>query len=172
MKICVGSTNSSKINAVLDGVKAYWPTAQVDGAEVKTNTHENPVGMEQTLQGAINRARAAQKSGCDLGIGLENGVMKLNGQWVIIGAVAITDGNKEYAVPTMGAPLPRSWGQAMLAGGELRPYVTAAGLNYDYGQGVVSLLTNDMVKRDEGFAMAVKTALAPWVNPEVYQAIS
>ena len=168
MKIAVGSTNAAKINAVLSGVKAYWPNAEVDGAEVQSGVPDQPIGMEQTMQGAINRARAAKAGGCDLGVGLEGGVMKLNGQWVMMGFVAVTDGDKEVTVPTAGTPLPRAWGQAMLAGGELRPHVIAAGLPYDYAKGVVAILTNDTVKRDEGFAMAVKTALAPWINPEVY----
>ncbi len=171
-KIMVGSTNEAKLKAVLAGVKAYWPTAEVDGATVQSGVPDQPIGLEQTMQGALNRARAALASGaatnCTLGVGLEGGVMKLNGQWVMMGFVAVTDGEREYTVPTAGTPLPRAWGQAMLAGGELRPHVVASGMPYDYAKGVVGLLTNDNVKRDEGFAMALKCALAPWANPDVY----
>jgi inosine/xanthosine triphosphatase len=167
-KIIVGSTNEAKLKAVMAGVKAYWPTASVDGATVQSGVPDQPIGLEQTMQGALNRARAAKAQGADLGVGLEGGVMKLNGQWVMMGFVAVTDGEREFTVPTAGTPLPRTWGQAMLAGGELRPHVVASGMPYDYTKGVVGLLTNDTVKRDEGFAMALKCALAPWVNPSVY----
>ena len=95
---------------------------------------------------------------------------QVGGRWMMFGFVAVTDGEREVAVPTAGTPLPHAWGEAMAAGGELRPYVLAAGLPYDYKKGVVGLLTNDVVSRDDGFAGAVKTALAPWVNPQAYAA--
>ncbi len=166
--IAVGSTNAAKVNAVLQGVQAYWPTANVTGAEVKSGVPDQPIGFEQTMQGAINRARAAKAGGADLGIGLEGGVMKIGGNWVMFSFVAVTDGQKEVAIPTTGTPLPRSWGQAMLAGGELRPHVKSLGLEYDYTKGVNAILTNDIVKRDDMFAIAIKNALAPWVTPTIY----
>ncbi|MCA3243891.1 MAG: DUF84 family protein [Alphaproteobacteria bacterium] len=169
-QIKVGSTNEAKVKAVMAGVRTYWPEAQIDGASVQSGVPDQPIGIEQTMQGALNRARAAKAAGADLGVGLEGGVMKLNNQWVMMGFVAVTDGEREVTVPTAGTPLPRAWGQAMLAGGELRPHVLAAGLPYDYAKGVVGILTNDAVKRDEGFAQALKCALAPWVNPTVYDA--
>ncbi len=170
MRIKVGSTNEAKLKAVLAGVQAYWPTALVDGATVASGVPDQPIGLEQTMLGALNRARAAKASGADLGVGMEGGVVEMHGQWLMMGFVAVTDGAREVAVPTAGTPLPRTWGQAMLAGGELRPHVLAAGLPYDYTKGVVGILTNDTVKRDEGFAQALKCALAPWVNPALYNA--
>ncbi len=168
--IMVGSTNSAKVSAVMQGVQAYWPEANVTGAEVSSGVPSQPIGLEQTMQGAINRARAAKlEGGADLGVGLEGGVMKIGGNWIMFSFVAVTDGTKEIAIPTTGTPLPRSWGQAMIAGGELRPHVQSLGLEYDYAKGVNAILTNDIVKRDEMFALAVKNALAPWVNPEVYE---
>lgn len=168
MQIKVGSTNEAKVKAVMAGVRAYWPTAQIDGASVQSGVPDQPIGLEQTMQGALNRARAAKATGADLGVGLEGGVMKMHNQWVMFSVVAITDGEREYAVPATGTPLPRAWGQVMLAGGELRPHVIASGLHYDYSKGVNGILTNDIVKRDEMFELALKCALAPWVNPAVY----
>ncbi len=168
MKVTVGSTNEAKLKAVLAGVQAYWPNATVDGATVISGVPDQPIGLEQTMLGALNRARAAKASGSDLGVGLEGGVMKLNGQWLLFGVAAVTDGTRESVVPTVGAPLPRQWGQAMLAGGELRPHVIAAGFKYNHETGMYGVLTNDTIKRDEVFAQAVQTALAPWVNPAVY----
>lgn len=170
MKIIVGSKNVAKVTAVEKGAGAYWPEVAVSGEDVDSGVSAQPIGMEETREGAVNRAKAALALGADLGVGLEGGVMKMAGEWMMFGFVAITDGKREVAVTTAGTPLPHAWGEAMAAGGELRPYVLEAGLPYDYKQGVVGLLTNNVVSRDEGFASAVKTALAPWVKPEAYNA--
>lgn len=170
MKIIVGSKNAAKISAVQKGAGAYWSNVEISGEDVESGVPAQPIGMDETMQGALNRARSAQALGADLGVGLEGGVMQVGGQWVMFGFVAITDGEREVSVPTAGTPLPHAWGEAMKNGGELRPYVLAAGLPYDYTKGVVGLLTNDVVSRDDGFASAIKTALAPWVNPQAYAA--
>lgn len=170
MKIIVGSKNVAKIAAVEKGAGAYWPQAAVSGEDVESGVSAQPIGLDETREGALNRARAAKALGGDLGVGLEGGVIKLGSDWMMFGFVAITDGSREVAVTTAGTPLPHAWGEAMAAGGELRPYVLAAGLPYDYKKGVVGLLTNDVVSRDDGFAGAVKTALAPWIKPEAYAA--
>ncbi len=170
MKIVVGSLNTAKVKAAELGCAAYWPDAEVSGADVPSGVPAQPIGLEQTREGAINRARAAHALGADLGIGLEGGVMKMSGAWIMFGFVAITDGESEVAVMTAGTPLPHAWGEAMANGGELRPHVLAAGLPYDYAKGVVGLLTNNKVTRDEGFGSAIRTALAPWVNPAAFAA--
>lgn len=168
MKIIVGSKNVAKIAAVEKGAGAYWPEAVISGEDVESGVSAQPIGIEETRQGALNRAKAAKALGADLGIGLEGGVVQIAGEWIMFGFVAISDGSRDVAVMTAGTPLPHAWGEAMAAGGELRPYVLAAGLPYDYKKGVVGLLTKDVVSRDEGFAAAVKTGLAPWVMPEAY----
>ncbi len=170
MKIIVGSKNVAKLAAVEKGAGAYWNDIMVTGEDVDSGVPAQPIGMDETRQGALNRARAALATGGDLGIGLEGGVVNISGDWIMFGFVAITDGRREVAVMTAGTPLPHAWGEAMAAGGELRPYVLAAGLPYDYKKGVVGLLTQDTVSRDEGFAAAVKTALAPWITPDAYSA--
>ena len=170
MKVFVGSKNAAKVAATEMGVKTYWADAVVEGHDVPSGVSAQPLGHEETLQGALNRARAAKALGADLGVGLEGGVVEIAGHAVMMGYVAVTDGEREYVVPTNGTPLPRVWGDALAAGAELRPYVLEAGLPYDYKQGVIGLLTGSKVTRDEGFGLALKTALVPWVNDSVYEA--
>jgi inosine/xanthosine triphosphatase len=170
MKIIVGSKNAAKVKAVQDGARVYWPEAVVEGYDVASGVSAQPLSNEETMQGALNRARAAHALGADLGIGLEAGVVDVNGGPIMMGYVGITDGVREVVVPSVGTPLPHSWGEAMKNGGELRPHVIAAGLPYDYTKGVLGLLTDGKVMRDEGFGMAVKTALVPWVNPAAFGA--
>ncbi|MBI1309316.1 MAG: DUF84 family protein [Proteobacteria bacterium] len=169
MKVMVGSRNAAKMGAARQGVAAYWDDAQIEGADVDSGVPAQPIGLDQTMQGALNRARAAQALGADLGVGMEGGVAQFNGEWAMIGFVAVSDGKREVAVITAATPMPYSWGEAMKNGAELRPYVLAAGLPYDYATGVVGTLSNGKVRRDDSFALAVKTALIPWVNPGAFE---
>lgn len=166
--IIVGSKNAAKIAAVQQGVAVYWPTAQVTGEDVPSGVSAQPLGHEETLTGALNRARAAKALGADLGVGLEGGVVTIHGTPIMMSYVAITDGTREVVVPVTGMPLPQAWGEALAKGAELRPFVIASGLPYKHETGVCGTLTNDMLTRDGMFAYGVKSALVPWVNPSVY----
>lgn len=168
MKIMVGSKNSAKVAAVELGVHSYWPEAVVESMETDSGVSAQPIGLDETREGALNRARAAHAAGADLGVGLEGGVVEFGDEWIMMSFVAIYDGERAVAVPVTGTPLPHHWGEALRNGAELRPYVLEAGLPYDYKQGVIGLLTKGLLHRDEMFAMGVKTALAPWVLPEAY----
>ena len=171
-KLSVGSKNLAKVSAVAAAARHYWgEQAVVVGHDVPSGVRAQPLGHEETQQGALARARAAllAEPGATLGLGLEGGVVLLAGQPVMMGYVAITDGHQHVVVPTVGTPLPLAWAEALERGAELRPFVQASGHAYDYKQGVVGLLTNGALQRDDTFRAAVTTALAPWVNPSLYE---
>jgi len=167
MKIAVGSLNAAKLAAVRQGVAAYWPEAEVVGHDVPSGVRPQPLGHEETIAGALNRARAAlaAQPEATLGMGLEGGVVELHGWTVMMSYVAVVDANgREVVVPSTGTPLPHSWGMALWEGAELRPLVQAAGLPYSYQKGVNALLTNDQLTRDQLFAQTIMAALVPWVQ--------
>lgn len=169
MKIIVGSKNGAKVNAVLRGAVVYWPHASVNGEDVESGVAGQPMGWDETVQGAVNRARAAfALGGCDLGVGLEGGVVELAGRMVLLGVVAVHDGRQDSAVPTIGTPLPETWAEALRNGEELGPYLAKLHAAYGRNTGAMPFLTNDVVLREDVFCQAVKGALAPWVNPEAY----
>jgi inosine/xanthosine triphosphatase len=169
MKIVVGSKNEAKVLAVKHGVACYWPEAVVIGEDVPSGVRPQPLGHEETLQGALNRARAAKAlHGASLGIGLEGGVVEIHGWPIMMSYVAVTDGLREVVVPVTGTPLPMGWGEALAKGAELRPFVIESGLPYDHKGGVIGTLTGGQMTRDEMFSYGVRTALVPWVNPSAY----
>lgn len=169
MKITVGSRNGAKVNAVLRGAEVYWPGVEVSGEDVESGVSGQPIGWDETVQGAVNRARAAfALGGCDLGVGLEGGVVELAGRTVLLGIVAVHDGKQDSAVPTIGTPLPDSWAEALRNGEELGPYLAKLHAAYGRNTGAMPFLTNGVVLREDVFTQAVKGALAPWVNPAAY----
>ena len=170
--IAVGSKNVAKLAAVSKTCVAYWGEGvSVDGFDVPSGVPAMPLTHQEMIDGAVNRAKAAldESPSAQLGIGLEGGVADFDGVSMMMGYVSVTDGQKTVTVPTVGTPLPAPWAKALAEGAELRPFVIASGLEYDYTLGVVGLLTKGTVQRDEGFGMAVKTALVPWVNAGLYE---
>lgn len=167
--IIVGSKNKAKLKAVTDAAACYWADAAVEGREVPSGVPDQPLGLEQTTEGAVNRAKAVHAlGGCDLGVGLEGGVMELAGRPVLFGVVAVYDGARASAVTTCGVPLPDSWGEALRNGEELGPFVVRIFKDYNKTIGAAPFLTNNVVMRDDVFREAVKGALAPWVNTAAF----
>lgn len=75
MKIAVGSTNPTKILAVKEVMEKIYDGPEVFGVDVESGVSDQPVGIEETLEGAINRARKALELGdADLGVGIEAGI--------------------------------------------------------------------------------------------------
>jgi inosine/xanthosine triphosphatase len=97
----VGSENGPKIEAVRSALAAYAPEARVEGAAVVSGVPEQPIGWEEIVAGARNRARAAGDLGsCDLAVGIEDGLVELSladGQREVlnVGCAFVTDGDRE-----------------------------------------------------------------------------
>jgi inosine/xanthosine triphosphatase len=170
MKIAVGSLNAAKLTAVRQGVAAYWPDAEVVGHDVPSGVRPQPLGHEETIIGALNRARAALAAQLDaaLGVGLECGVLELHDWTVMVSYVAVVDSQgREVVVPSTGLPLPHAWGQALWAGAELGPLVKTLKVPDSYSgdrSGILAMLTKDLLTRDQLLAQILMTALVPWVQ--------
>ena len=89
----VDTLNTGKIAAVDRALAALGFTHVTQGVDVPSGVSEQPVGMAETAQGARNRAQAALAAaeGAALGVGLESGVLELDGQLLDFCACAITD---------------------------------------------------------------------------------
>ena len=111
-RVRVGSQNGPKIAAVRSAIAAYAPAAEVCGAEVASGVPDQPVGFEEIVRGARNRAEAAHGGGdCDLAVGLEDGLVALPAGAATVWALTAFDdavSSSEsivYAGNTIGGPL-------------------------------------------------------------------
>ncbi len=78
--VAVGTNNEAKIAAVraVLSEKEY----RIVSLEVPSGVSAQPLSDEETRLGAIGRAkRALEAAEADIGIGLEGGVTKIDGQW-------------------------------------------------------------------------------------------
>jgi inosine/xanthosine triphosphatase len=101
-RVRVGSTNEPKLDAVRNAFAAYAPDVEVAGVDVPSGVPEQPVGWEEIVRGARNRARLARASEpCDLGVGLEDGLVALpDGEGELrhlnVGCAAIAHGERVW----------------------------------------------------------------------------
>ena len=185
-RVRVGSQNEPKIAAVRSAIAAYAPAAEVCGSEVASGVPEQPVGFEEIVLCARNRAAAAHGGGdCDLAVGIEDGLVALPagaatvaGEHVNIGCAAVSDGRRvslgfssafvyppavsEPAVrdrEPIGALFDQLWHER---------YADSDRPSPPRGAGNVGKLTAGVLPRSEYARHAVLCALVAFVNPELY----
>jgi inosine/xanthosine triphosphatase len=157
-KIAIGTMNPAKVSAVQAVFSAenyiLVPTT------VSSNVAAQPFSDEETLTGAINRAKnALKKENADIGIGLEGGVVEMNKRlWVCNwGALVDKDG---IVVSAGGAriPLPPEAAQGVRDGKELGDVMDEyTGMrNIRKKEGAVGVFTNGYINRAEMFTHIVK----------------
>lgn len=168
-KIIVGSKNKAKVDAVAE-ILADYPHlsgAIVEGVEVASGVNSQPKSLEETVQGAVNRARAAFNE-CDFSVGIESGLIEVphsKSGYMDVCACVFFDGTN----PVVG--LSSAWEfhdptifRTIVEGeNEMTDVLVARGL-FDHpsmraGQGAVGLATNGRVDRKEFTKQGLRMAL-------------
>ncbi|WP_102026737.1 DUF84 family protein [Salirhabdus sp. Marseille-P4669] len=155
MKIIVGSKNPAKVNAVKD----VFSDVEVKGLAVPSNVSAQPYSDEETLTGAINRAKACANSEAHtIGIGLEGGVMIIDNTLYVCNWGALVD-EKGNIYKASGAriPLPDKFRDELSQGKELGDimddYTKSKGIRKK--EGAVGVFTNQHVDRMSMFSHVV-----------------
>lgn len=76
MKIAVGSLNPVKINAAEEVFTQFYPDTEIIGVSFETGISEQPLGLEETVRGAVERAESALEYG-SIGVGIESGLIEI-----------------------------------------------------------------------------------------------
>lgn len=186
-RVRVGSTSSPKIEAVREALRAFAPEVSVEGVAVESGVPEQPLGFEEIVQGARNRARLAWADDRELGVGIEDGLVPLPlgataeahaPRHLNVGCAAVTDGRREglgfssaFAYPPactepavrerdpIGPVFDRFW-QARR--GEASPVPSGGGV------GNIGKLSLGVLTRGEYARHAVLCALLRFLHPDLY----
>ncbi|WP_407568870.1 inosine/xanthosine triphosphatase [Deinococcus altitudinis] len=170
--VSAGSTNPAKLKPVQTVFGQVYPGAEVQGISVPSGVREQPIGVEETTLGAINRARAALAGvpGAVFGAGLEGGVrFDGHGCW-LFGVVAVVNGARLELGRTAELRLPEQVAERLRAGEELGPVMdTLTGeRNIKQKAGTVGFLTGGLLTRSDVWRMALTLSLAPFMHPQLY----
>jgi inosine/xanthosine triphosphatase len=176
IRIVVASGNPVKIEAARNGVRMLFPEAdlQIWGAGVDSGVPAQPMGHEQTFQGALNRARAAmQATPAGFAIGIEGGLEKVDGRYHAFAWVAVVCADAPDVVgrgQTGVFVLPQEVGALVDQGMELGDADDAVFKRKDSKRenGAVGILTGDVLTRESYYRPAVVLAFIPFINPKLH----
>ncbi len=177
MTINVGTKNPAKIEAVREIIKDYdfLKSATVAGVEVESGISEQPLSLEETVQGAKTRAKNAFKN-CDYSFGLESGMFPVpysKTGYMDTGVCAIYDGKEYHLGLSSCFEYPKKITQLVLREGlNISEATRQTGLtNHEYvgyAEGTIGILTKGRVTRKDYTKQSVAMALIHLENPDLY----
>ena len=168
MQIIVGSQNKAKLDAVSEIIKDYpnLKDFSVFGVEVESGVSDQPKSLEETVQGAMNRAKDSFKD-CDYSFGLESGLMSVPNTktgFMDVCVCAIFDGSDYHLGLSSAWEAPKKVIDYMLEEGlNMTEASVKAGLtgnsNIGSAEGLVGIMTKGRLNRKEYTKEAIRTAL-------------
>ena len=168
LTIHVGSTNPVKIAAVQEAAKPHpWLAhCRILGLDVFSEVSEQPTSLDETIRGAVNRARNAF-IGCDLSIGIEDGlgaVPYTQSGYMNFCACAIFDGRRNYLGLASAFEYPPQVVRLVMEEGlDITQAFHKIGLSDNpalgAAQGAIGIMTKGLLTRTEYAQQAVAMAL-------------
>lgn len=120
IRIVVGSASVLKIEAVQAAIDLLGLEAEIVGVAAESGVPNQPYGREQTLEGAMNRARAAREAGKGAyAIGIENGLVPSGDAVLDIAFVVVFDpAGRRLVRRSLGVAVPRELVEMSLQSGQ------------------------------------------------------
>ena len=173
----VGTLNEGKLVCVSDALAAMGFEFELQAVETTSGVSDQPLGHEETVRGARNRANDALAAveGALLGFGIESGVLMLDGQTLdfCACAIALHEGGGAQPLGLSSAwvlPAPVALAvMVMGSGGGYNGAFQAMGIDPNpTGGGVLAELSGGALSRPKQMGEAVTAALLQIRNPRMY----
>jgi inosine/xanthosine triphosphatase len=189
--VAVGSTRRPKVDAVREALAALGASldaaAQFDLAavEVASGVRHTPLSREEIMAGARGRAEALRRIAREKTepwkyfVGLEGGIEVVHehgARWVFLENWAyVADAAGRSSFGQSGAiALPDALAKRVVDEGvELAVAIDefAGGRDIRDGQGAWGVLTHNLITRQDSYRIAVVSAFAPFLNPDLYRTL-
>jgi inosine/xanthosine triphosphatase len=169
-RIIVASTNPVKIGAALEGFQRVWPDQRFtcEGLSVRSGVSAQPMGDDETLRGAHNRAAGARAAipEADYWLGIEGGCAEGAGGLEAFAWVVALGRERSGHSRTGMFMLPEEIASLVRGGMELGHADDAVfgRINSKHEDGSVGLLTGGVIDRRAYYAHAVVLALIPFLH--------
>lgn len=177
MRIGVGSKSKTKVGAVEEVLRDYpmFSSAEVMGVAVQVEEFGHPKSIEETVAGAVDRAKQAWK-GNDYGFGIEGGLTEVpysKSGYMQVAACAIYDGKQIHLGLGPACEWPKEVLDGILNKGlDGSQAMKAAGITNEEKSGesrsFIEIVTKGRMTRTEFNKAAVVMALVHLENPEIY----
>ncbi len=113
MNITLGSTSSHKLEAVRKACQRLGVEAVVSGVKTSSGQNEQPVGFEETFNGALTRATAAKAEGAgSIAVGIESGIFRFGSPSVTLDIaviVVLTIDGRQIVTTSEGIRFPEEY---------------------------------------------------------------
>ncbi len=177
MKLNIGSKNKVKIDAVKEAIQDYdfLSNAEVVSVEADSEVSEQPKSMNETIKGAMNRAKKVFKN-CDYSFGIEDGLIKVENtktDYMNICVCAIYDGKNFHIGFSSAFEYPIEVTKLVINGGlDINQAFHKIGLTENpkvgSAEGAVGVLTKGRLKRKEYTKQGIVMALIHLENSELF----
>ena len=179
MIIAVGSTNPVKVNAVKKAFTRYFGKIEVVSIKVKTTVPPQPITIEETIRGAVERGYNALRTikNATYGVGIEAGFIRV--PFTITGffdlqLCAIVDKDSRVTLGASAAfEFPLEAVEKVLKGEvkESEEVIEKIAGIKSIGDkiGAIGYLSKGFMLREDLGIQAVTSALIPRLNKELYQ---
>lgn len=177
MKVGVGSKNKTKVDAVRETLLDYplFTGADVICVEVQIEEFGHPKSMEETVAGAIERARQAYVNN-EYGFGIEGGLIEVpysKSGYMGVAVCAIYDGEKTHLGLSPAYEWPAKVIDGILNKGlDGSQAMKAAGITQEEklgaNKGFIDIVTNGRMDRTAINKAAITMALVHLEYPEYY----
>lgn len=171
-RIFVASLNKNKIQAVQE----VFPSYRVDGIASRSGVREQPLSLDEIIEGAIFRARSVFKN-CDYSVGIEDGiapVQETHSSYMNFCCCAIYDGKRIFLGlgPAFEYPLQctkRVVEEGITISEAFSPLTNRPDIGYE--EGIIGWLTKGRISRKDYTKLAVEMARIQMDNAELYDRI-
>ncbi len=177
MKVNVGSKNRIKILAVQELLTTYplFLGAEVVGVDVPLELFGHPKTLEETVEGAVQRAKNAFGE-CEYSIGIESGLMRvpMSKTGVMdVTVCAIYDGKNSHLGLSSAFEYPKAMTELILHHGldasqACREVGLTTSEKVGTEEGIIAIMTNGRINRKEYTKQAIMNALVHVEHPELY----
>lgn len=172
--IIIASKNPVKINAVKLGFERVFSdeSFSFEGISVPSGVSDQPIGYDETLRGAKNRAEGAMQKmpEAEYWVGIEGGVDRKGEEMEVFACIHIKSKELEGNARTGTFFLPPAVVRLVNEGYELGEAddMVFKRENSKQESGAVGILTNDLIDRTNYYVHAIVLALIPFMRPELY----
>lgn len=168
-RIIVASLNQNKINAV----KEVFPSFFVEGQACESGVGEQPLSLDETIHGAINRAKEVYMD-CTYSVGIEDGISRVPqtaSGYMNFCCCAVYDGTRIYLGLGPAFEYPPECTKKVVEDGitiseACTPFSGKPNIGYD--EGIIGWLTGGRINRKDYTKQAVEMARIQMENPELY----
>jgi len=174
MRVVVASQNPAKLKAVEMAFEELFKHTRIiiTTCEAESGVSHQPINNNETYEGALNRANNAlsQISDADYWVGIEGGVEKRGDDYECFAWIVVRSVDKISRGKTGTFVLPKAVSVLIDQGKELGEAddVVFGLKDSKKSIGAVGILTKGNVTRSSYYTEAVKLALIPFLNKELY----